>query len=51
MGGVRKTSITTLSAARDDLPTRVQKSKYAGLGQENGFAPAYLHSLLRLIMV
>jgi hypothetical protein len=40
-----------LSATRDDLPRRAQKSKYAGLGDENGFAPAYLHSLLRLITV
>jgi hypothetical protein len=39
------------SATRDDLRSRAQKSKCAGLGQENGFAAAYLHTLLRLIKV
>jgi len=39
------------SATRDDLLRRAQKSKCAGLGQENDFAAAYLHSLLRLIKV
>jgi hypothetical protein len=26
-----------------------EKSKYAGLAQQNGFGPAFLHGLLRLV--
>jgi hypothetical protein len=26
-----------------------EKSKHAGLAQQNGFGPAFLHSLLRLV--
>jgi hypothetical protein len=26
-----------------------EKSKHAGLAQENGFGPTFLHSLLRLV--